>query len=55
MWLPEELSASIGVGATLGAMMGDQSLSEARGKGCSQCGSANAVRSIFLVNQRSWP
>jgi hypothetical protein len=28
--LPAELSASIGVGVTLGAMMGDQSLSKAR-------------------------
>ena len=28
--LPEELSASIDVGATLGAMMGDQSLRKAR-------------------------
>jgi F0F1-type ATP synthase assembly protein I len=27
--LPAELSASIGVGATLGAMMGDQSLRKA--------------------------
>jgi len=30
--LPEELSASIDVGATLGAMMGDQSLRKARGE-----------------------
>jgi hypothetical protein len=29
---PEKLTASIGVGATRGAMMGDQSLGKARGK-----------------------
>jgi len=29
---PEELTASIGVGATRGAMMGDQSLGKARSK-----------------------
>ena len=34
--LPEELSASSGAGATLGAMMGDQSLSKRRG-GVAQC------------------
>ena len=42
---PEELTASIGVGATGGAMMGDQSLGKARGKfivsaSCTQLGSA---------------
>jgi hypothetical protein len=42
---PEELTASIGVGATRGAMMGDQSLGKARSKvivsvPCVQFGSA---------------
>lgn len=46
--LPAELSASSGVGVTLGAMMGDQSLRKARvieKRGSDiQAGSANAVR-----------
>jgi hypothetical protein len=38
---PEELTASIGVGATRGAMMGDQSLGKARSK------FIGVVRSIY--------
>ena len=53
--LPAELSASTGVGVTLGAMMGDQSLRKARemGKrGCAiQAGSANAVRVTFFCRR----
>jgi hypothetical protein len=56
--LPEGLSASIGVGLTLGAMMGDQSLCKARNGEWeisfsgerSQAGIAKAVRSIFLAS-----
>ena len=53
--LPAELSASSGVGVTLGAMMGDQSLRKARvfGKRDSdiQAGSANAVRATFFCRR----
>ena len=53
--LPAELSASSGVGVTLGAMMSDQSLRKAReiGKdGCAiQAGSANAVRATFFCRR----
>ena len=55
MQLPAELSASSGVGVTLGAMMGDQSLRKARvvGKGGAviQAGSANAVRATFCCGR----
>jgi len=58
--LPAELSASIGVGATLGAMMGAINLYarlEVRGMRAKrrQFGSANAVRSIFLFNRYDCP
>ena len=53
--LPAELSASSGVGVTLGAMRGDQSLRKARGFGkrgrVLQAGSANAVRVTFFCKR----
>ena len=50
--LPAELSASNGVGATRGAMMGGQSLRKARGEVKNfQAGSANAVRVSFLFSR----
>ena len=53
--LPAGLSASSGVGVTLGAMMGDQSLRKARvvwkGSVSNQAGSANAVRATLFCRR----
>ena len=52
--LPAELSASSGVGVTLGAMMGDQSLRKAWEKGSMldiQAGNANAIRVAFFCRR----